>query len=193
MIPSRLSDFDLKGFTAYLADAGAVVLAPTNPYEVIRYRSFATVDSKPGGASQKSQVHIIYRKESGQLTYTGWSNKHYRDFQRGWGLGQAPPEKEKPKRSGRKPRWGSGAARAKRVAKIIERDGPNCWFCSLPLGDEPTLEHLIPKSESGGNGAHNVVLAHQPCNQMADNKPLVEKIELRAELTRKAEAGEYEP
>ncbi len=185
-IPHHLRDFDLEGFTAYLADQGALLQPPTNPYEVIRYHGTTTTEQVPGARVTRKSTHVVYRKADGRLTYTGWSNKHYRDFQRGRSLGDPALSKPRRKRS-------MAERRTDRVVELLRRDGGDCWFCGLALGEDITLEHLIPKSAEGGNGRHNLVLAHKACNNMAANKPLAEKIELRAELTRKAQNGDYEP
>ncbi len=177
-LPYHEREFDRDGFVSYLEAQGAVVLKPTNEWEVLRYQL----------ANQSK--HIVYQKKTGRLTFTGWSNKHYRDFQRGWALGAPAPSSPRTEGKTRQPK---GFQRTILVRKLLKRDGPNCWFCGLVLGDDCTLEHLIPKSAKGGNSEHNLVLAHESCNGMAANKPLAEKIMLKAELTAQAADGRYEP
>jgi len=67
--------------------------------------------------------------------------------------------------------------KAKRAA-IVARDGLNCWYCGQHMTN-PTLEHLIPKSQAGSNKIGNLVLAHQRCNNIAADKSLVEKVKMR--------------
>lgn len=175
MIPGNLTQFNAAAFAKYLDEQGATVLEPTNPYEVVRYRV-------------NKATHIVYRKANGNLTYTGWSNKHYKDFMRGWELGAPAPSAPK---KGKKLR-----SRQKNPMRdrLLKRDGGQCWFCSQPMPDDDmSIEHLLPQSAGGNSQAENLCLAHTSCNQMAANKSLVEKIELRAELIRLSEAGEYEP
>ena len=94
--------------------------------------------------------------------------------------------------------WESGKVRPtirnsspKRKAALLKRDGPNCWFCSKPLGSDITEEHLIPVTQRGSNHLDNIVLAHTDCNGLASHKSLVEKILLRDQLRNPKESPTY--
>ena len=76
---------------------------------------------------------------------------------------------------------GSGKS-AKVRAKLLKRDGDECWFCGEPMGTDCTIEHLVPKANGGRNTMANYALAHRKCNQAAANKPLVEKLEMRLQM-----------
>ena len=179
-IPIRRRDFDVQGFLAYVAEQGGEVCKPTNPYEVVRYRAYWR-------GTNKAATHIVYAKESGLLTWMHGSKGHYRAFLDGAPMGELPNAEPKAKKA----TYGSGKkSRHKSVARerLLARDGGDCWFCGTPMGDDCTIEHLIPKSDGGRNSMSNYALAHQRCNQLAADKPLVAKLALRAELRSKTDA-----
>ena len=58
--------------------------------------------------------------------------------------------------------------RPERMARILERDGCRCVWCSTPLapGDRRlTFEHVIPRLKGGPAWAENEVPACRPCNR----------------------------
>lgn len=67
--------------------------------------------------------------------------------------------------------------RRKRLAIYI-RDGFRCAYCLLDLRDagpaEIQLDHLIPRSAGGDNGATNLITACRTCNSSRGARPLVE-------------------
>lgn len=72
-------------------------------------------------------------------------------------------------------------ARRKRYrSELLERQCGTCWYCGLSLGSDVTFEHLIPKTHGGPDNLHNLVLAHEWCNQYAGERSLEEKFEIRA-------------
>jgi 5-methylcytosine-specific restriction endonuclease McrA len=75
----------------------------------------------------------------------------------------------------------------KQRAKLLARDGDECWFCGDPLGDDQTIEHLVPKSAGGRNALANYALAHAKCNHDAADLPLIQKVEMRTRLRAKRE------
>ncbi len=66
----------------------------------------------------------------------------------------------------------------KKKTKLIDRDGTKCFFCGYEMGEDTTIEHLIPLSMGGPNDLHNTVLCHDECNQEVGNLPIVEKIKI---------------
>ena len=156
-------------FAAWLAQHGAEVGVPTNPYEVIRYRAFWQ-------GSGKAVTHIVYAKESGLLTYMGGSRDHYESFQHGDPLSDTETTVEE-----KRVRRIKGASGIR--AKLRKRDGDGCWFCgSTSTPFDSSVEHLINISDGGTNALSNLVLAHPACNKLAGNMPLAKKLELRAKL-----------
>lgn len=155
-LPRTVSTFRVEDFRKHLLLIGAVELPITNSYEVIRYR-------------HALKVNIIYRRDNGTLTYCGSSEAHYREM-----LGE-----------GRAPRRMKTSRRLESREKLLLRDGTKCFYCrgqmNLTDASSParvTVEHLVSHSARGGNHMSNLVLAGYACNQLVDDKPLVEKIKL---------------
>jgi len=179
-LPIRRQQFDVQGFASWLARNGAEVGIPTNPYEVIRYRAYDR-------SGAKAATHIVYSKENGLLNFQGSSREHYTLFSSGCDFlrpqALTTPTAVAPK-----------AAKLSKTAfareKLLQRDGDECWFCGLAMGDDITIEHLVPKSAGGGNKLANYALAHARCNHLAADKPLIEKIELRSAM-RAASVGTH--
>ena len=163
----RRNDFQLHSFLGYLTDSGAEIGVPTSQYEVVRYRYWSP-------SEKRAAISIVYTKENGRLTFTGNSRQHYHSFMQGRSIDL------KTKKANSKP-----ANKSKDVRKhLLERDGPDCWFCGEVMGDDCTIEHLVPKSRGGRNSQANYALAHASCNQKAANIPLVKKMELREKMRR---------
>lgn len=174
--PTRSAQFDMQGFASWLAMGGAEIGIPSNPYEVIRYRSY------PYGGG-KLQTHIVYRKETDELTWCGESRAHYGMFKSGCAFTEQPRANPAVFLT----TYPTETAKVKlksevRRESLLARDGDECWFCGDPLGDDITIEHLVPKSVGGRNMLANYALAHADCNHRAANKPLIQKIELRNKL-----------
>ena len=181
-LPIRRNNFKTQEFLAYLAANGCEIGKPSNPYEVVRYRAYWKDGKKP-------ITHIVYSKENGLLTWMNGSQGHYHSF-----LQDVPMARNNPpfvsQFDGRQPKGETIKAKSKRPAskaeitrkKLLERDGPDCWFCGEVMGDDCTIEHLVPKSKGGRNTLANYALAHQSCNAKAADLPLVDKIALRAKL-----------
>jgi hypothetical protein len=53
-----------------------------------------------------------------------------------------------------------------RVEEIWARDGGRCVWCSAAAWPrDRTVEHLLPRSRGGRNGAHNLLPACRACNR----------------------------
>lgn len=147
---------DWKAFLEWLRQQGAEVLAPTNPYEVARFRA-------------RSGTHIVYTTASGCITASGFAKRALQAFRSGhrldMGLTKVPRD-----------------FAAKYRAALYERDGRACFFCLADMPNEDmTVEHLVPVSKGGPNHLDNMVLAHELCNKRADNLPLVRKFQIRTD------------
>lgn len=183
-LPIRRDQFDTQGFAAWLSSNGAEIRTPTNAYEVIRYLAFM-----PGGT--KAQTHIVYAKETGRLTFAGVTREHYEAFLAGEKIAGMFVSKLDEKTDGpsNPPRDKSVVSKtAVRRERLLERDGDECWFCGDPMGDDCTIEHLVPRSKGGVNHLDNFALAHRKCNADAADKPLVDKLALRQRMRSKANA-----
>lgn len=67
------------------------------------------------------------------------------------------------------------ADRPRKILKVIERDGPGCFYCGKVLApEEITLDHWIPQSIWPCNRSRNLRLACGPCNAAkGDSLPFV--------------------
>ncbi len=145
----------IAGISRWLKQRGADVLLPTNEWEVLRWKA-------------NDVTSVIYRNKKGQHTYTGDAQMAV-DAWRGHGTYEII-------RGPRRKLTGMQKA-------LLDRDGPDCFFCALALTDEDcTIEHLIPLSAGGPNHSSNLVLAHGACNVKAGSMSVAEKVRLRDEL-----------
>ena len=72
------------------------------------------------------------------------------------------------------------------IARLLSRDGSQCWLCARPLRDPPkrpnkriSLEHLKARSLGGDDSEANLVLWHQHCNAHLRDRPLERKLRMR--------------
>lgn len=79
---------------------------------------------------------------------------------------------------------------ARRIRRLAARDGWRCHLCGNPIDPgatrrkRATLDHVIPRSQGGGNGIENMRLAHSVCNNHRGDLPLDEYfVALRSEET----------
>ena len=77
----------------------------------------------------------------------------------------------KPTRSPKKRKSGKSVGK-KRIY------GSNCFYCGKDLGEDVTLEHLVPKARGGQNHAANLRLAHAKCNNFVGSMTLEAKARL---------------
>ncbi len=165
----RFSDsLPVGKFKKFLVNCGGQLLHETNEYEVIRLQC-------------DKGVEILYKKESGQLTWTDELVKAYMAY-----------------KSGGKVQWrGSKKRRVNRkrgpvlLQTLFKRDGMKCWFCEKPLdAHTATIEHLLNVSNGGNNHINNLTIADAPCNQKARNMCITEKVALKETLTARRLAAE---
>ena len=76
----------------------------------------------------------------------------------------------------------SGKSKRAKINRIMNRDGDRCFFCGLPLGDDITIEHLVPIKCGGGNHIANICLSHSECNKNAGSLSVSQKIKYREKL-----------
>lgn len=141
-----------KAFLARVTEAGGEVLAPTNPYEVMRFKT-------------RLGVGVVYTGKRGR----SWNNeaRAVRDWLKAPKGSLAPITV-----TGR--RTGKGT-----VNRLLERDGEECFYCRLPLDEDVTVEHLVAVAHGGPNHISNLFLAHGECNRKAGHLSAVEKIKMR--------------
>lgn len=141
----------LQTFRKRLEEAGAEVLAPTNPYEVLRFRS-------------SKGVGVIYKGKRGET----------------WNAEALAARDHLDARAGSlAPVTVRGRRRDKAtVDALFMRDGDCCLFCGAPLEGDITVEHLVAICHGGPNHISNLFLAHAACNQMAGHMSAPEKVAL---------------
>lgn len=139
-------------FEAFLTANGHEVLAPTNEYEVVRFRN-------------AEGVGIVYRNKRDMLSFQGPAKAAVNAFKSGKQF-RAPD-----KRAKRLP---------VDLRAIVKRDGNGCFYCGEPLEvEEMTREHLLSITHGGSNHIANMVIACDPCNQEAGHLSVAEKVRLR--------------
>ena len=143
-------------FKSWLNDQGAVVLDPTNPFELVRFRT-------------ENGVSVVYEGKKG-ITFTGESSEAYDKFTDG--------KKWKTVSRRRK------QLRAKK-ARLAARDGKRCFAHGEKMTfDKLTIEHLLNFSHGGSDHESNLALVCEPCGRLLGNKPITKKIELMQKLRR---------
>lgn len=144
-------------FKRWLSDRGAEVLAPTNDYEIIRFKT-------------GKGTAIVYRRkeENYPVTFTG-------DAQQAWF------EYIKPNGS----QWRAIPATKRKshdntiYQTLRQRDGDGCFYCAQYMQEsEATIEHLVAITHGGPQHISNKFLAHSECNSKAGNLSVVQKIQI---------------
>lgn len=136
-------------FAKQLKASGAEILAPTNPYEVIRFRT-------------RLGVGVVYKGKRGETwNAEALAAKDHLEH----GRGTLAPVAVKGRRTDRST-----------VSALLDRDGDLCLFCGLPLGGDITVEHLVPVAHGGPNHISNLFLSHAACNHEAGHLSAPEKV-----------------
>lgn len=144
---------EVSNFQEWLRARGAEVLKPTNEYEVIRFKT-------------SNGVSVVYRKNSGKLTFMNESGQAYSAYKNASSWRACPPTKRK----------SNGTI----VTNTIrDRDGDDCFFCAkkVEIGEE-SVEHLVCLTHGGPNHISNLFLAHKECNKEAGYLSAPEKVKL---------------
>jgi len=131
----------------WLQSKGAEILPTTNDFELLRYKG--------------KKVGVIYSTGNVNAEHVREMLKSFHNNLK-W--------KDAPVSTGRK-------VYVKQKVKLLERDGDRCFYCGKPVGEDITVEHLIPLTSGGTNLLSNMVLAHFKCNQEQGFKPLNEKVQ----------------
>lgn len=139
----------LAAFQARLMQAGAEILGPTNPYELLRFRT-------------SKGVGVVYTGKRGETwNAEALAAREHLDS----GKGSLAPVAVKGRRRDKAT-----------VEALIKRDGDACFFCGLALNGDVTVEHLVAVAHGGPNHISNLFLAHATCNQAAGHMSAPEKI-----------------
>lgn len=159
--PKHISEFEKK-----LVLAQVEILAPTNEYELLRFRC-------------KWGIGLVYRNKRGVESWNEVARQAESTLQPNIiNLSPAPPVRRNRRRNGR-------------VTTLLHRDGADCFYCrgklapTVPDDLRPggpfatTQEHVASVAIGGPNHLDNTVLAHSVCNQLVGDRPVIEKVKLR--------------
>lgn len=154
----RREEFELSAFEKWLTGHGAIVEAPTSEWEVIRFWT-------------KAGLQVVYRNAKGFETWPAEATRLKDVFLSGQSEKLAPVMARKKRLRGK-------------VADLLRRDGPECWFaCGVVFegsdDERATIEHLCARCYGGPNHGANLVLACEPCNRKADNLHIASKVAIR--------------
>lgn len=156
----------IEGFKAFLTARGCDVLAPTNEWELLRFKA-------------AGRTNVVYTNSKRGIAVVG---PDIAPAAASFVNGQS----WKPAGAARKDALNSRRRRVL-VARLIERDGTNCFCCGKPLGDDATVEHLVSQAHGGPSRIGNLALAHAECNQAGGHLSVIEKIKLREQMHADAE------
>lgn len=142
-------------FKTFLKESGAEILSPTNPYEVVRFK---TVNG----------VSVVYKGRKG-ISFTGESAEAYDRFN-SKNIWQIKRRSER--------------ALEKLKNEILERDGCYCFYCACVTsdGDNRSVEHILSITHGGNNNPANLVFACKGCNEAVGSMTIVEKVKFRDTL-----------
>lgn len=160
----------MKAFQNWLLNNNVEKLAAVNHYEVFRFRCAIGIG-------------VIYKDRLGNHSCTGAAVSAAMHF-----IGQG---RSNVRWEGNAPKPRSSKSERKRLALVrtlLERDGDRCFYCgeALPTDDKAkTLEHLLSRGHGGDDNINNLVLTDQPCNSLAANLSIAEKVALRDRLRRR--------
>lgn len=151
----------LKQFRNWLEVNGAEILAPTNEYELLRFRA-------------KGATHVLYRNKNwstvtcstGETVHEAWT-AHCTS--QSWRAGPSQRARLRKKRDAH-------------VDALLLRDGDECFFCGVELAGDMTIEHFVGRTHNGPNHMSNLALAHEDCNKKAGSLSVVDKFKLREEM-----------
>jgi len=161
----HVNDLQEKDFIEWLRSMGVTFLDRKLEGDIVRYQFDDKLTSLAG----------LSQNVAGKVLFLGWASKHYRSFLISQGS-------LTPKQSD----YG-----VNQITRLKRRDGPWCFYCGNLLGDDVTIEHLLPKSVAKGQqqGGRNVIeslknkaLSHSRCNALAGDKSIPEKMRLRDKL-----------
>ena len=147
----------IEQFKTWLTKQGAVVQDPTNPYELVRFKT-------------ENGVSVVYTGKRG-LTFTNESEDAYAKFKDGKSWKVVSRKRKN--------------LRAKK-ARLAARDGKRCFVHGEKLNfDQLTIEHILNFSHGGSDNENNLCLACEACQLELGNLPITKKIEKIIELRRR--------
>ena len=144
-----MNETEVEKFKNWLNQQGAVVLDPTNPYELVRFKT-------------ENGVSVVYTGKRGE-SFVGDAEAAYERFKAGkaWKV----VSRRRTALRGRK-------------SRLAARDGKRCFaHGNKRKFDELTIEHLLNFSHGGSDNENNLALVCTGANQELGNLPITKKIE----------------
>jgi hypothetical protein len=149
--------FEIASFKVWLVERGAILLSPTNPYEVLR------VDTAEG-------LFVVYQNKAGKQTWPMGIDAIRSAYLDGRDVPLSPDQKQR-------------VRLRHQIEALAARDGLFCWFCENGFlsvdSREITIEHLVSVAHGGPHHVSNLVLACPDCNGEAGLLSVAEKVMLR--------------
>lgn len=149
-------------FVSWLRANGAEVLPTTNVYELARFVAHG-------------KTNVVYFGRRG-VRAIGFAQECVDAYESGASLNMGIRQKPRNNIS-------------KRKIALRQRDGDLCFYCFKPMfryaegekdeTDDATIEHLVGRGKGGPDHQDNLVLAHDSCNKIVANLPLVSKLKVR--------------
>jgi 5-methylcytosine-specific restriction endonuclease McrA len=63
--------------------------------------------------------------------------------------------------------------RYRRRKALVALYGEHCWLCNKAIvGEEPTIDHVVPRALGGTHQLSNLRLAHDRCNRRRGHGPI---------------------
>lgn len=141
-------------FKNWLSKMGAVVIDPTNEYELVRFKT-------------DNGVSVIYTGKRG-ITFTGESEEAYDKFTDGKTWKTVTRRRKN--------------LRARKIV-LATRDGKKCFaHGNKQTFDQLTIEHLLNFSHGGSDNDNNLALVCSGANSLLGNLPVTKKIDAIIEM-----------
>lgn len=150
-------------FVEWLRANGAEILPVTNSFEIARFLAHG-------------KVNVVYEGRRG-VSANGFALEAWEAFRR------------------EEPHMNMGFVQKPRTPltklkyALRQRDGDLCFYCCKTMFSanqktdlDPTIEHLVARGKGGPDHQDNLVLAHEACNKLVANMPLISKIKIRENL-----------
>ena len=157
---NRLAE-PLDSFIRWMSENGAKTLETTNQWEVLRVKT------------DNGMTLVIYKNKAGTLRWPEELKEAWNAFKSNQNWKGFIKVSKRNRNAGR-------------IKALYARDGDLCFYCSNTVDRaDASVEHVLSICHGGSNKLENLVLAHIDCNKRADDMPVVDKIRLRDELSKK--------
>lgn len=152
-----MTQSNISKFKRFLNKSGAILLDPTNEWEVVRFKT------------DDETISVMYGNSKGRPPkFTGYAREAYNAFVGNYTWKAVNRTRQQ---------------LTKRKASLAARDGRRCFAClkSFEL-DKLTIEHILSFSHGGTDNENNLCLLDKEHNELLGNLPITEKIEIIIKL-----------